>query len=69
MTLTNINIYTVFIFIAGVSGVIYLFYLFYKRKERLSKQYNFLGKKINFTKYFLLILSFIVALFGTFHLK
>jgi len=69
MSLVNINVYTILIFLVWVSWVIYLFYSFYNYRKKLSKEYSFLNKKINLIKYFLLIWSFFMALFGIFHLK
>ncbi len=68
MILTNVNIYTILIFIAWIIWIAYLFYRFYNQKIKSLKEYNFLPK-INLLKYFLLIWSFIIVLFGIFHLK
>jgi len=69
MSLVNINIYTILIFLIWISWVIYLFYNFYNYRNQLSGKYDFLKIKINFIKYFLLIWSFFIVLFGIFHLK
>jgi len=69
MSLVNINIYTILIFLIWVSWVIYLFYYFYDYRKKLSKGYDFLNNKMNFIRYFLLVWSFIIALFGIFHLE
>ncbi len=69
MTLTNLNIYTVLLFVIWLAWIIYLFYLFYNKKNRLIEEYSFLDKNINILKYIFLIWSFIILLFGIFHLK
>ncbi len=69
MTLTNLNIYTILIFLFWIGIIIYLFYKFYNEKTKIYKEYDFLAKNVSFLKCFLLIWSFLLVLFGIFHLK
>lgn len=67
MQFTNINIFSIFIFVFVISIVFYLFFLFYKKQSLLNTNFKKLSiPKYFFIKYLFLIFSFFILLFSLF---
>lgn len=67
MQFTNINIFSIFIFVLVISIVFYLFFLFYKKQSLLNSNFKKLSTpKYFFIKYLFLIFSFFILLLSLF---
>ena len=69
MQLTNLNIFTILIFLAITWVVAYLWYQKYLMQNKFNNYYKLLAKKDFFKKYIILWISFIIILFWIFGIK